>query len=127
MTWSMTARGGARITATPSAGRTKSVAPSALPAVEASRAPGASTGASTSGTVFASTPTPSTRHASSQWTTSRERRCASSAATVSVTRADLDVAVPVLADEDDRDRVQCDPDEQRPPDGVPGHAGPRPG
>ena len=77
----------AMITLRPSAaGPRKSAAPSAVPAFPASRAPGASSGARTSGTVFASTPTPSRRQPHSQKTTSRDRQCAMSAATASVTR-----------------------------------------
>ena len=59
------------------------------------------------------TPSPSKRQPPSHMTTSRDRRCALSAATASVTRRPtLHVAVSVLADEDDRHRVERDPDEE---------------
>ena len=107
------------MTAMPSAaGPRKSAAPSARSPREASRAPGARSGASTSGTVFARTPSPRKRQAA-------EPRGDVARAVVRPKggdgqrhqETDLDVAVPVLADEDDRHRVERDPDEERAPDG----------
>ena len=82
------------------------------------RAPGARIGASTSGAVFARTPRPTRRQPHEpeddvprspvgDQRRDRERH----------EETDLDVAVPVLADEDDRDGIERDAREERPPNG----------
>ena len=102
-------------------GPRKSAAPIVRPSFDAARKPGASSGASTSGIVFANAPRPSARQPASQGTASR---APSRSLLVGNERPqseddeepDEDVDVLVLADEQDRDRIEADPHDQQPAD-----------